>query len=56
MADTNLKKAGIDSSDRLEMLIRDELKGDPKEMLAEFQYAFIVFLMGQVNLFINILP
>lgn len=44
---TNLKKPGIDNSDRLFALISN-IGGDYKELLAEFQYAFIVFLMGQV--------
>lgn len=45
---TNLKKPGIDSSDRLFALISN-IGGDYKELLAEFQYAFIVFLMGQAS-------
>ncbi|KAI1707233.1 AAR2 protein domain-containing protein [Ditylenchus destructor] len=47
LADTNLKKAGIDSSDRLYTLLRS-LGDNPKEFLAEFQVSFVVFLIGQV--------
>jgi len=47
LADTKLKKAGIDSTDRLLALL-NQLRGDYKELLAELQYAFVVFLMGQV--------
>uniref|UniRef100_A0A914DPQ5 Protein AAR2 homolog n=1 Tax=Acrobeloides nanus TaxID=290746 RepID=A0A914DPQ5_9BILA len=47
LADTNLKRAGIDSSERLYKLLAS-LDNDINEFLGEFQYAFVVFLMGQV--------
>lgn len=47
LADTQLKKVGIDSSERLIKLL-DKLGGDYKALLAELQFAFIVFLIGQV--------
>ncbi|KAI1707232.1 AAR2 protein domain-containing protein [Ditylenchus destructor] len=47
LADTLLKIAGIDSSDRLYTLLRS-LGDNPKELLAEFQVSFVVFLIGQV--------
>uniref|UniRef100_A0A915E0H9 Protein AAR2 homolog n=1 Tax=Ditylenchus dipsaci TaxID=166011 RepID=A0A915E0H9_9BILA len=47
LADTNLKKAGIDSSDRLYTILK-QLGDDYRELLGEFQYSFVVFLMGQV--------
>ncbi|KAL3076249.1 hypothetical protein niasHS_013520 [Heterodera schachtii] len=47
LADTNLRRAGIDSSDRLFQCF-EALGGDYREVLAEFQFAFVVFLVGQV--------
>jgi A1 cistron-splicing factor AAR2 len=46
LAETNLKRAGIDSSDRLMKLL--EKLEDQQQFIGEFQYAFVVFLMGQV--------
>uniref|UniRef100_A0A1I8BST8 Protein AAR2 homolog n=1 Tax=Meloidogyne hapla TaxID=6305 RepID=A0A1I8BST8_MELHA len=45
LADTCLKKSGIDASDRLEKFI--EAVGDSKEVLAELQFAFIIFIVGE---------
>lgn len=42
-----MKKAGVDSSERFYQLLKD-MNQDEQEILAEFQYAFVVFLMGQV--------
>ncbi|KAI1716096.1 hypothetical protein Ddc_10513 [Ditylenchus destructor] len=47
LADTNLKKAGIDSSDRFYALLKS-LGDNQKELLSEFQFSFVVFLIGQV--------
>ncbi|KAI1716149.1 AAR2 protein [Ditylenchus destructor] len=47
LADTNLKKAGIDSSDRFYTLLKS-LGDNQKELLGEFQFSFVVFLIGQV--------
>ncbi|ETN70767.1 AAR2 protein [Necator americanus] len=41
------KRVGIDYTDRLERLIR-QLNGDWKQLLAEVQFAFACFLIGQV--------
>uniref|UniRef100_A0A914MWC1 Protein AAR2 homolog n=1 Tax=Meloidogyne incognita TaxID=6306 RepID=A0A914MWC1_MELIC len=46
LADTCLKKSGIDASDRLEKFV--ETVGDSKEVLAELQFAFIIFIIGEV--------
>uniref|UniRef100_A0A914QNT4 AAR2 C-terminal domain-containing protein n=1 Tax=Panagrolaimus davidi TaxID=227884 RepID=A0A914QNT4_9BILA len=40
-------RPGIDNSDRLDLLAKS-LGNNYNEVLAEFQYAFVVFLIGQV--------
>ncbi|CAJ0585561.1 unnamed protein product, partial [Mesorhabditis spiculigera] len=41
-------RAGIDYTDRLNKLLSKQLNGDWKQLLAECQYAFACFLLGQV--------
>ncbi|PIO73493.1 hypothetical protein TELCIR_04538 [Teladorsagia circumcincta] len=43
-------RVGIDYTDRLERVIR-QLNGDWKQLLAEVQFAFACFLIGQVLFF-----
>ncbi|VDM79072.1 unnamed protein product [Strongylus vulgaris] len=45
----NENRVGIDYTDRLERVIR-QLDGDWKQLLAEIQFAFTCFLIGQVGL------
>ncbi|KHJ78463.1 hypothetical protein OESDEN_21916 [Oesophagostomum dentatum] len=45
----NENRVGIDYTDRLERVIR-QLDGDWKQLLAEIQFAFACFLIGQVRL------
>ncbi|KIH45976.1 AAR2 protein [Ancylostoma duodenale] len=45
----NENRVGIDYTDRLERVIR-QLDGDWKQLLAEVQFAFACFLIGQVSL------
>uniref|UniRef100_A0A914H0E4 Protein AAR2 homolog n=1 Tax=Globodera rostochiensis TaxID=31243 RepID=A0A914H0E4_GLORO len=47
LAETNLRRAGIDSSDRF-LRCLSSVGGDYREVLGEFQFAFIIFLIGQV--------
>jgi len=46
LAETNIKKAGVGSTDRLLKLLSSV--GEYRDLLGEFQYAFVVFLIGQV--------